>query len=159
MPVTRTARHARITELITREAVRSQAELAELLAGEGFAVSQGTLSRDLVAVGAIRVRGADGELAYALTDAEPHDSVRAEARLAALCEELLISAEASANLVVIKTPSGAANYLASAIDKVGWESVLGTIAGDDSILVVAREPHGGAALVTTLLDLARSESK
>ncbi len=158
-PHTKAARQARIGELLLREHVRSQTELADLLADQGFVVSQGTLSRDLVDVGAIRVRNAEGEVVYALRGAEPAIVAAAHARLAQLASEVLYTAEASANLVVVKTPPGAAQYLASAIDRVGLESVLGTIAGDDSILLVTRDPAGGAAVATYLLGLSEKEER
>lgn len=151
VPGTKAARQGRIVELLTRRAIRSQTELADLLAGEGFGVSQGTLSRDLVDVGAVRLRSASGELIYAVRDVEAADVGRAQARLARLASELMLSAEASANLVVLKTPPGAAQFLASAIDRAGLDAVLGTIAGDDSILLVSRDPLGGAALAEDLL--------
>lgn len=156
-PHTKAARQARIGELIRTGGVRSQAELAERLAAEGFVATQGTLSRDLVDVGAVRVRSATGELVYALQGEEPRGATVQLARLAAKCAETLISAEASANLVVVKTPPGAAQYLASAIDGVGLAEVLGTIAGDDSILLVSRDPVGGAALAERLLNLSKGE--
>ncbi|HHU38604.1 MAG TPA: arginine repressor [Propionibacterium sp.] len=153
VPGTKAARQGLIVDLLTREAIRSQTELAELLAAEGFAVTQGTLSKDLVDVGAVRLRSASGELTYAVRDVEASDTGRAHARMVRLAGELLLSAEASANLVVVKTPPGAAQFLASAIDKAGLESVLGTIAGDDSILIVSRAPDGGTALAEHLLAL------
>ena len=161
--LTRTARHARIIALLEAHPVRSQTELAELLAAEGVQVTQGTLSRDLVDVGALRVRGAGGHLVYAVPgeggDRSPQQGEFAgfEARLARLCTEVLVSAEASANLVVLRTPPGAAQYFASAIDRVGWESILGTIAGDDTILLITRSPEGGAALADRLLTMSRGE--
>ncbi|MFP5416721.1 MAG: arginine repressor [Actinomycetes bacterium] len=151
------ARQGRIVELLTRRTIRSQTELAELLAADGFPVTQGTLSKDLVDVGAIRLRSASGELTYAVRDVEAADIGRAQARLARLAGELLLSAEASANLVVVKTPPGAAQFLASAIDRAGLGSVLGTIAGDDSILMVSRAPDGGSALAEHLLALGAGE--
>ena len=152
-PSTKTARQARIVELITRHPVHSQVELAARLADEGFVVTQGTLSKDLVDVGAVRVRSSDGELAYALLARGPEAPV-AMGRLNRLCAELLVSAEGSANLAVLRTPPGAAQYFASAIDKVGWEAVLGTIAGDDTIAVITRDPAGGAALAETMLAMS-----
>ncbi len=158
-PQTKTARQARIVELVSRAEIRSQTELAELLAADGFGVTQGTLSRDLVDVGAVRVRTRDGDLVYALRGEGSFVRERGEARLAQVCAELLTSAEASANLVVVKTPPGAAQYLASAIDKVGLPEVLGTIAGDDTILLVARDPAGGQALADHLLGLGTKEER
>ncbi|MBA8795287.1 transcriptional regulator of arginine metabolism [Friedmanniella endophytica] len=158
-PLTKRARHAQITALLQRQAVRSQTELAELLAADGVAVTQGTLSRDLVEIGALRVRGADGHLVYAVPgeggDRRPvvGESAAFEARLARLCAEVLVSAESSANLVVLRTPPGAAQYFASAIDRVGWSSILGTIAGDDTILLITRDPAGGARIAADFLAL------
>ena len=108
--------------------MRSQTELAELLAAERLQVTQGTLSRDLVEIGALRVRGSGGHLVYAVPgdggDRTPQvgEFATFESRLARLCSEVLVSAEASANLVVLRTPPGAAQYFASAIDRVGWPS-------------------------------------
>ncbi len=78
-----------------------------------------------------------------------------ESRLARLCSEVLVSAEASANLVVLRTPPGAAQYFASAIDRVGWESILGTIAGDDTILLITRDPAGGDAIASRFLEMSQ----
>ena len=156
-PMTKRARHAQIIALLERRPVRSQTELADLLAEHGVVVTQGTLSRDLVEVGALRVRGPDGHLTYAVPgeggDRRPviAESAAFESRLARLCGEVLVSAEASANLVVLRTPPGAAQYFASAIDRVGWNSILGTIAGDDTILLITREPAGGARLAAQFL--------
>lgn len=156
-PLTKSARQSRIAEVIEREAIRSQAELAARLAGEGIAVSQGTLSKDLLELGAVRVRTATGELAYALLAGEHGPGTPAAlGRLSRLCGELLLSAEGSANLAVLRTPPGAAQFFASAIDKVGWESVLGTIAGDDTVVIVTRSPDGGAAMAEAFLGLHSS---
>ncbi len=157
VPPTKRARHATIIALLNRQPVRSQIELAELLSEQGFAVTQGTLSRDLVEVGALRVRGADGHLVYAVPgeggDRRPvvGESAAFESRLSRLCSEVLVSAESSANLVVLRTPPGAAQYFASAIDRVGWTSILGTIAGDDTILIISRDPAGGPRLAADFL--------
>jgi len=159
-PLTKTARHARVIDLLTRNPVHSQGELAKLLADQGLEVTQATLSRDLVEIGAVKLRAEDGSLIYAVpgeggerikrarTGAESFDS-----RLARLAQELLVSAEASANLVIVRTPPGAAQFLASAIDHAEWPSILGTVAGDDSILVIARDPQGGAEVADDLLRL------
>jgi len=160
IPATRTARHARIVELLGRTAVRSQTELADLLAADGLVVTQATLSRDLVELGAVKVRSAQG-LVYAVPaeggDRTPRPAVGAgvlDARLARLAEDLLVTAEASANLVVLRTPPGAAQFLASAVDHAALPDVLGCIAGDDTVLLVARDPAGGAALAERMLALA-----
>lgn len=161
-PLTKTARHAKIISLLEHHQVKSQTELGELLAEAGVVVTQGTLSRDLVEVGALRVRGGGGHLVYAVPgeggDRSPQTGEYAnfEARLARLCGEILVSAEASANLVVLRTPPGAAQYFASAIDRVGWESILGTIAGDDTVILVARDPDGGQKLAKRFLIMSRA---
>jgi len=205
-PVTKTARQAQISGILAQAAVRSQEELAELLAQRGVKVTQATLSRDLDELGAVRLRGPDGALVYALPgepggpgsrpgglagalsggpaavrpgrvavpagvrgglgplaargrggpapaagglqDREP------AGRLARIAAEFLLSAEASANLVVLRTPAGAAQFLASAIDHAAWPSILGTVAGDDTVLVIARVPDGGEDVARALLRLA-----
>lgn len=159
----RAARQHRIVDLLERHEVHSQAELQDLLAQDGFQVTQPTLSRDLVDVRAVKVPGADGELIYA-TPAEggdptprgPEGVEAAEQRLSKVASEVLISAEASANLIVLRTPPGAAQYLASALDHAVLPDLLGTVAGDDTILLIAREPDGGEALAARLRQLAEA---
>jgi len=182
-PMTKTARHARIADILAREQVRSQEELADLLERyAGVHVTQATLSRDLDELGIVRLRSG-GALVYSLPEEpggpgshpggpgspsgggarvagvaghsgtsgseSPHD-----ARLARYLGELMTSAEASANLVVLRTPAGAAQFLASVIDHAALPSVLGTVAGDDTVLLIARDPAGGAALAADFLRLA-----
>ena len=161
IPLTKSARQRRIIDLLESEQVRSQTELADLLAAAGVSVTQATLSRDLVELDAVEVRSPDGALVYAVPgeggDRSPvvaRESAASEARLARLCAELLVSADSSANLVVLRTPPGAANFLASAMDKAELGDVLGTIAGDDTVMVIARDPRGGAELARRMLDLA-----
>ncbi|MCW2810463.1 MAG: argR [Friedmanniella sp.] len=160
IPLTKTSRHAKIIALLEQHEVRSQTELAELLAADGVQVTQGTLSRDLVEVGALRLRGPSGHLVYAVPgdggDRTPHvgEFATFEAKLARLCGEVLVSAEASANLVVLRTPPGAAQYFASAIDRVGWDAILGTIAGDDTILLITRGPDAGAEIAELFLQMS-----
>jgi transcriptional regulator of arginine metabolism len=156
-PVTRAGRHARIVDLIRERAVRSQTELGELLAGDGVQVTQATLSRDLEELGAVKVSGAylipeDGK--RPLREAE-----NAPARLLRLLRELLTGVDASGNIAVLRTPPGAAQFLASALDRSGLTDVVGTIAGDDTILVVARDdgPGAGAALAEKLTHWSRSD--
>ena len=160
--MSKAARHAKIITLLEQREVRSQGELANLLADDGVQVNQGTLSRDLVEIGALRVRSSGGHLVYAVPgeggDRTPHvgEFASFEGRLARLCAEILVSAETSANLVVLRTPPGAAQYFASAVDKVGWESILGTIAGDDTILLITRAPDGGNDIARRFLIMSRT---
>ncbi|WP_422768646.1 arginine repressor [Plantactinospora sp. WMMC1484] len=148
-PLTRAARHGRIVALIRDHAIRSQTELADLLAAGGVQVTQATLSRDLEELGAVKVRGGDGPAVYLIPEDGKRplrDAEQAPARLIRLLRELLNGVDASGNIAVLRTPPGAAQYLASALDRAGLPEVVGTIAGDDTILVVAREATGGAAL-------------
>ncbi|WP_183094414.1 arginine repressor [Nocardioides stalactiti] len=159
-PLTKSARLQLITDLLGGSEVRSQTELAELLGRRGVHVTQATLSRDLVELDAVKVRLPSGSLVYAVPaeggDRTPihGESAGASHRLSRLSAELLVSAEASANLVVLRTPPGAAQFLASAIDKVDLPDVLGTIAGDDTVLVIGRDPSGGQALAHKFTDMA-----
>ncbi|MFE1784107.1 arginine repressor [Streptomyces sp. NPDC059506] len=161
VPQTRTARHRRIVDILGRQPIRSQSQLARLLAEDGLSVTQATLSRDLDELGAVKIRSTDGELIYAVpseggfrTPQAPLGESVKEERMARLAGELLISAEASANLVVLRTPPGAAQFLASAIDQAETYDILGTIAGDDTVLLISRDPAGGQALADHLLGLA-----
>jgi transcriptional regulator of arginine metabolism len=160
-PVSKTARHARIVDVIRERGIRSQTELAELLATAGVQVTQATLSRDLEELGAVKVRGADGGPAIYLIPEDGNPPLRpaehTPARLARLLRELLAGTDASGNLAVLRTPPGAAQFLASALDRSGLPEIVGTIAGDDTILVVAREPLTGAQLARRLADWARPE--
>jgi transcriptional regulator of arginine metabolism len=157
-PGTRTARHARIVDLVRHKSVRSQTELAELLGLDGVQVTQATLSRDLEELGAVKVAGVytipeDGRPPLRPAEQAPH-------RLVRLLRELLNSVDVSGNLVVLRVPPGAAQFLASALDRSGLPDVVGTIAGDDTILVVAREPAtdtgSGARLAEKLTAWSRS---
>ena len=161
IPATKNARQQTIAELLTRHEVRSQTELGELLEQAGLSVTQATLSRDLVELEAVKVRSASGALVYAVPgeggDRTPRPALEhgvAEHRLARLLAELMVSADSSANLAVLRTPPGAAQFLASALDRAELSSVLGTIAGDDTVLLITREPTGGGAVVRRLLSLA-----
>jgi transcriptional regulator of arginine metabolism len=159
---TKTARQSRIVELLGRHLVRSQTDLARLLASDGLEVTQTTLSRDLDELGAVKIRHAGGDLVYAVpgeggdrTPRAGEDDGEVDARLARLAAELLVSADATGNQVVLRTPPGAAQFLASAIDRADVPAVLGTIAGDDTILLICRGTDGGEGVARQLLDLAR----
>lgn len=157
---TPTARRQRIADLLDTRVVHSQPELSDLLAADGIAVTQATLSRDLDELGATKVRGPGGALVYALPaqggdgTPRPGGAVReSRARLARLAAELLVSAQASGNLVVVRTPPGAANFLASALDRGAVPGLLGTIAGDDTVLIIAAGADGADRLRSHLLAL------
>lgn len=165
LPMTKNARQQRIVDLLARHHVRSQTELAELLAESGITVTQATLSRDLVELDAVKVRVPGGPLVYAVPaeggDRTPRlatEPAATEGRLARLLGELMVSADASGNLALLRTPPGAAQFLASAFDRADVPGVLGTVAGDDTVLVISRDADGGAALVQKLLALANHHS-
>ncbi len=151
--VPKARRQARIAELLDQHLVSSQSELRRLLADDGWDVTQPTVSRDLVELRAVRVRRAEGVVAYAIPDDQAFGHPETQSRLGRLCQELLLRAEASGNLVVVRTPAGAAQYLASALDRVGWSEILGCVAGDDTVLLVTREPATGMAVAERLLGL------
>jgi transcriptional regulator of arginine metabolism len=164
VPSSRVARQHRITEILGSTTVRSQTELLDLLAEDGIEVTQATLSRDLVDIGAERVR-VGKNLVYAVPGEGGDRTVRAAVdpgervtRLQSRCHELLVSADRSANLVVLRTPPGAANFLASALDHAGLDGVLGTIAGDDTILVVTAGAARSRALVDRLMSWTRKDT-
>ena len=151
-PATKVARQQRIADLVRRTPVRSQTELARLLAADGLVVTQATLSRDLEELGATKVRRpGDGGLVYAV---DPDHGLVDGERLGRVLADLLVSAEPSANLVVLRTPPGGAQLLGSAVDRAALPDVIGTVAGDDTVLVVTRRANGGAALARHLVRLA-----
>ncbi|WP_460358615.1 arginine repressor [Mycobacterium sp. ZZG] len=156
---TRAGRQARIVALLSSQSVRSQGELAALLADEGIEVTQATLSRDLEELGAVKLRGADGGVGVYIVP-EDGSPVRGVAggteRVTRLLGDLLVSTDSSANLAVLRTPPGAAHYLASALDRAALPYVVGTVAGDDTILVIAREPMTGAELAATIENLSQA---
>jgi transcriptional regulator of arginine metabolism len=164
VPATKGARQQRIVELLNRHPVRSQTELAELLARDGLHATQATLSRDLVELEAVKVRSPQGGLVYAVPaeggdrTPRPGAAATAESRLARLLSELLVTADSSANLAVLRTPPGAAQFLGSALDRADLPQVLGTIAGDDTVVLVTRDADGGRAVADRLLQLAEHSS-
>ncbi|GAA2144950.1 arginine repressor [Nocardioides koreensis] len=160
-PTTKNARHRRIVELVTQHEVRSQGELAQLLAASGVHVTQATLSRDLVELDAVKIRTQSGALVYAVPaeggdrrPAAPGESAAATHRLGRMLGELLVSADASANMAILRTPPGAAQFLASAFDRADLPGLLGTVAGDDTVLLISRDATGGDELARRIVALA-----
>lgn len=161
IPATKAARQQLIADLLGKEAVRSQGELVDLLTSHGVHSTPSTVSRDLVELDAVRVRHPDGTLVYAVpgeggdrTPRAAEDSVASQGRLQRLARDLVVSADASANLVVLRTPPGAAQYLASAIDHTAQPEILGTIAGDDTVMLICRDPLGGPGVAARFTNLA-----
>ena len=128
-----------------------------MLGAEGIEATQATLSRDLEELGAVKLRAADGGAGVYVVP-EDGNPVRGVAggtdRLSRLLGELLVSTDFSGNMAILRTPPGAAHYLASALDRSSMPDIVGTIAGDDTIFVVAREPLSGAALAAMIESLA-----
>lgn len=157
IPATKAARQALIGRLIETEGIGSQGELALRLEAEGISVTQATLSRDLVEVRAVKVRDASGHLVYT-TQASMEASEDTGSRLNRMCAELLHAADGSGNITVLRTPSGAAQFLASAIDGHDDPDVVGTVAGDDTVFVISREIDGALRLAQKFLDRASGAS-
>lgn len=146
-------RQHRIAALIEGQRVQSQAQLVELLAADGVLVAQATVSRDLEEMGAIKVRVPGGETAYAIPEM-PTARVVPEVHLQRVFSDWVVEVASSQNLVVLRTPPGSAHVVGSALDRASLSGVLGTVAGDDTLMVVAAEDVGGVELARALRDLA-----
>ncbi len=146
------ARQQALMELVRTEPLASQHEIRDRLASIGYEATQSTISRDLEELGLVRVRDGGGHLRYARpTEASATGNGH---RLRTLLSEFLISVDSSGNLVVAKTTPGAANAVAEAVDRAGVDGVIGTIAGDDTILLIAAEGAKGRAVARRLQELA-----
>ena len=142
----RAERHAAIQRLVRGQPLSTQTELADALRAEGHEVVQTTVSRDIHELGLIKVRHSSGRLVYAF----PEDAGGYDDDLADALTRWALTLEPSANLVVVLTPYGYASALAQAVDVARHPHVAGTIAGENTVLLVAREPMTGAALVDEL---------
>jgi transcriptional regulator of arginine metabolism len=151
--LTKNQRQHRIVRLLETRAVGSQADLVDLLAADGVEATQTTVSRDLEELGALKVRLPGGETAYALPEL-PSRQVAPEDHLRRVLGEWVVEADHSANLVVLRTPPGSAHVVGSALDRSGFGGIVGTVAGDDTVLVVASESIGGERLAEELGNLA-----
>jgi transcriptional regulator of arginine metabolism len=146
-------RQHRIAKLLEQHAVTSQPQLVELLAADGVVATQATVSRDLEEVGAIKVRAAGGDSVYAIPDL-PKQQRAPEDHLRRVFGDWVVEVAHSGNLVVLRTPPGSAHVVGSALDRAGLSDILGTVAGDDTLLVVAAERVGGAKVAKKLSQLA-----
>ena len=142
-----TARRAKAIALIKAGLIHSQSDLVKQLKKAGFPVTQATASRDLEEIGAVRGRSSSGESVYKISNTDD-ESI---SRTMPVPSDLIISVEASGNLAVVRTPPGGAQLLASSLDHSGISEIIGTIAGDDTVLVVSRKASGGAQLAKELL--------
>lgn len=158
---TKTARHQFIVEVLEHNEVESQAALAHLLKERGFDVTQATLSRDLDELRAVKITAESGALVYAIPRDGGDQSARvtsadvAISKLQRVVGELVSRVDHSGNMVVLRTPPGAAQYLASTIDHSTAPDIIGTIAGDDTVLMVTRDPKGGAQVAKRFVELAQ----
>jgi transcriptional regulator of arginine metabolism len=146
-------RQHRIARLLEQHAVTSQGQLIELLAGDGVIATQATVSRDLEELSAIKVRAGGGDSVYAIPDL-PKEQRTPEDHLRRVLGDWVVEVAHSHNLVVLRTPPGSAHVVGSAIDRAGVNGILGTVAGDDTILVVVAERTSGARMASRLSQLA-----
>jgi len=142
------ARQQALMELVRTQPLASQHEIQEHLSQLGYEATQSTISRDLEELGLVRIRDSEGHLKYGW----PNDTAAlgAASRLRTLLSEFLVSVASSGNLVVLKTTPGAANAVADVLDRASMEGVLGTIAGDDTVLVVAPSERDARTLAREL---------
>jgi transcriptional regulator of arginine metabolism len=150
---TKQSRQLEVGRLIASHVITSQPQLVELLDQAGIAATQATVSRDLDELGAIKVRTATGETAYAIPELAPERKAPAE-HLRRVMSEWVGEVVHSQNLVILRTPPGCAHVVASALDRTGLDGLIGTVAGDDTLMCVASEKVGGAKLARNLRDLA-----
>lgn len=129
-------RQHKILEIISRQPVSTQQQLLALLEEEGFVSTQATISRDLKELGLVKVPAGDGTYRYALPQRQQVAEVYA--RMQRLFRDSVLRVDASENIVLIRTLPGTAHAVASCIDSVAWEEILGTVAGDDTILAVVK---------------------
>lgn len=146
-------RQHRITRYLESEPVTSQSQLVDLLAADGIIATQATVSRDLEDLGAVKVRVSGGDTVYAIPQL-PKDQPAPEDHLRRVLGEWVGEINHSGNIVVLRTPPGSAHVVGSALDRAALDGILGTVAGDDTLIVVASEGTGGGALAAQLSGLA-----
>ncbi|MEQ8839735.1 MAG: arginine repressor [Acidimicrobiales bacterium] len=146
-------RQHRIGLLLAGQAVTSQTQLVDLLVAEDIVATQATVSRDLDELGAIKVRVPGGETVYAIPE-HPVDRIAPEDHLRRVMGDWVADVGVSGNIVMLRTPPGSAHVVASALDRAGIDDILGTVAGDDTLMVIAAESISGAELADRIRDLA-----
>ncbi len=152
MAGTKAQRQHKISKILSEEAVSSQTYLVELLREAGLSATQATVSRDLEELGAIKVRAPGGVTVYAIPEL-PTDQLAPEDHLRRVLGEWLVEVERSGDLVVLRTPPGSAHVVASALDRASVPKLVGTVAGDDTLLAIGAE-GAGQTLASALRDLA-----
>ncbi len=153
MRLAKPQRQHRVARILAEHAVTSQSQVVDLLAAEGVVATQATVSRDLEDLGAVKARMPGGDMVYVIPE-QPHDRPAPEEHLKRVLGEWVVEVGHSVNLVVLRTPPGSAHVVGSAVDRAGLPGILGTVAGDDTVLVVATERAGGEAVARHLGDLA-----
>jgi transcriptional regulator of arginine metabolism len=157
-PHTKVARQEMIKDWITQGSIHSQVEIVDRLKNSGFDVTQATVSRDLEDIGAVRGRDSQGDPNYRINQESIDEPL---SKVSRLISDLLVDVKSSGNLTVLRTPPGGAQLLASALDRASRAGtipqIIGTIAGDDTVLVVSSESDGAAQNAQLLLSLAQSE--
>jgi transcriptional regulator of arginine metabolism len=153
MGVGKAQRQHRISRLLGEHEVTNQTQLVELLAAEGVSATQATVSRDLDDLGAIKVRVPGGSTVYAIPEL-PADQLAPTEHLRRVLGEWVVEVARSQHLIVLRTPPGSAHVVGSALDRSGLPGLIGTVAGDDTLLVIADEGTGGPTLEGTLRELA-----
>ncbi|MPY93648.1 MAG: arginine repressor [Acidimicrobiia bacterium] len=146
-------RQHRIARVLAERPVTSQAQLVDLLGADGVVATQATVSRDLEDLGAIKVRVPGGEAVYAIPEL-PSEQVAPHEHLRRVLGDWVVEVRRSHHLIVLRTPPGSAHVVASALDRSGLDGVLGTVAGDDTLLVIVDEDSDPAAVATRLASLA-----
>lgn len=150
---TKAQRQQAIARIIGANTVSSQPQLQKLLARNGIDATQATVSRDLEELGAVKVRVAGGESRYAIPEFEP-DRIAPSEQLKRVLSEWVAEVTHSGPMVVVRTPPGCAHVVASALDRSAMEGLVGTVAGDDTLLCVASETLGGKKLADRIRLLA-----
>jgi len=153
---TKRQRQQVIVQLLAEQSVSSQGQLVELLRVEGIETTQKTVSKDLDELGSVTVRVSGGRIVYAIPEL-PSEQHLPEDHLRRVLGEWVVDVNASGNIVMMRTPPGSAHVVASAIDRSGVESILGTVAGDDTIMVVTNEGNSGSAVANSLKKIAGLE--
>jgi transcriptional regulator of arginine metabolism len=148
------ARRAKAISLIQSGLIHSQTDLVAHLKKSGFRVTQTTASRDLEEIGAVRGRNNQGDSVYQIRES----SDDALTRVNPVPSNLILSVDHSANLAVVHTPPGAAQFVASSLDHANLTGVIGTLAGDDTIILISKKATGGAQLAKEVLVFANSKS-
>lgn len=158
MKLGKAQRQHRIAQLLEQHQVTSQLQLVDLLSAAGIEATQATVSRDLEEMGAVKVRVQGGDSVYAVPEL-PRDHHAPEEHLRRVLGDWVVDVQRSGNIVLVRTPPGSAHVVASALDRAAPAEILGTVAGDDTVIVIAAEEDGGPRVQRRLIDLAGLEAQ